>query len=581
MNRLTRLLGGAVIASMLLVLAPTWEAQAVRVPETLSHRSPATAGPVVPGFPIDHVGVLWDDPGHRSDAHASHGAVRFRHDGVWGKWIPLIKDGAPGNGLWASGLVAGDGAQAYQVRGIPVGAGSPRTVAFNTSDGPLRTTGVRVGGAAAIPRCQSRAEWGADESLRERVSPDFAPAQVMTLHHTATSNNDDDPAGTVRAIYAYHTVDNGWRDIGYHYLISEDGTVFEGRWSGELGKTSDDDTYSQACATGGTGADFAHESTDDAAALAIGAHAGGYNTGNVGVALLGSFTTAGRYSGEPTQSAVAAAEGVLAEFAGRHGIDPLGTVDYQNSVNTKLGVDTVSGHRDYNATECPGDNLYIQLPQIRSTVATLLDPVGDTPPSVSITSPADASTVDGLVTVSAEASDDVAVSSLTFAVDGGEIAVDSNSSDGWSALWDTTTVTDGAHSISAVATDSAGQTALADISVVVANGAPETMHVADLDGVAASKRRFWKAEVTIEVQNSRGAPVPGAAVTGVLDGDSAQCTTGDDGTCTVSSAKIPLDTDTIMFTVSDVSGSLLYVAGDNADPDADDSDGTSITVSRI
>lgn len=484
MIRLTRILGGATIASMLLVLAPTWEAQAVRVPETLSHRSPVTAGPVVPGFPIDHVGVLWDDPGHRSDEHVTHGAVRFRHDGVWGEWIPLIKDGAPGNGLWASGLVAGDGAQAFQVRGIPVGAGSPRTVAFNTSDGPLRTTGVRVGGAAAIPNCRSRAEWGADESLRERVSPDFAPAQVMTLHHTATSNNDDDPAGTVRAIYAYHTVDNGWRDIGYHYLISEDGTVFEGRWSGELGKTWADDTYSQACANGGTGADFAHESTDDAAALATGAHAGGYNTGNVGVALLGSFSTAGDYRGEPTDAAVAAATGILAELAGRHGIDPLGTVDYVNPVTTKPGVDAISGHRDYNATECPGDNLYALLPQIRSTVATLLDPVTDPPAS---------------------------------------------------------------------------------------------MHVADLDGVTTSKRRLWTAEVTIAVRSSRGEPVPGAAVTGDLDGDRVQCTTGDDGTCAISKAKISQGTGQITFTVIDVSGSLTYDRAANADPDGD-SNGTVIEI---
>ena len=579
MNRLTRILGAAVIASMVLVLAPTWEAQAVRVPETLSHRSPATAGPVVPGFPIDHVGVLWDDPGHRSDAHARHGAVRFRHDDVWGEWISLIKDGAPGTGCGPLGWLPVT-SPGFQARGIPVGAGSPRTVAFNTSDGPLRTTGVRVGGAAASPTCRSRAEWGADESLRGRVSPDFAPAQVMTLHHAATRNNDDDPAGTVRAIYAYHTRDNGWRDIGYHYLVSEDGTVFEGRWSGELGKTSADDTYSQACATGGTGADFAHESTDDASALAIGAHTGGYNTGNVGVALLGSFAASGSYEGEPTQPAVASAEGVLAEFAGRHGIDPLGTVDYVNSVNEKPGVPAISGHRDYSATECPGDNLYIQLPQIRSAVATLLEPVGDAPPSVSITSPAAASTVDGSVTVSAEASDDVAVDSLTFEVDGGEIAVDSNGSDGWSALWDTTTVDDGAHRISAVATDSAGQTALADISVVVANGAPETMHVADLDAAVTSKRRIWKAQVTIAVQDSGGNPVPGAAVTGSWGGDTAQCTAGDDGTCTVSSAKISNRTAEITFSVSDVDGLLPYAPELNANPDADDSDGTSITVSR-
>lgn len=579
MSRLVRLLGVATIVSMVLALAPTWAAHAVRVPETLSHRAPATAGPVVPGFPIDHLGVLWDDPGHRSDEHASHGAVRFRHDGVWGQWVPLIKDGAPGNGLWASGLVAGDGAQAFQVRGIPAGAGSPRTVAFNTSDGPLRTTGLRVGGAAALPKCRSRAEWGADESLRDRVSPDFAPAQVMTLHHTATSNGDADPAGTVRAIYAYHTVDNGWRDIGYHYLIGEDGTVFEGRWSGTLGKSPADDTYSQACAAGGTGADFAHESAVDTAGVAVGAHAGGYNTGNVGVAVLGSFAATGLYEGEPTPAAVAAAEGVLAEFAGRHGIDPLGTVDYVNSVNRKPGVNAISGHRDYSATECPGDNLYGLLPQIRSTVAALLDPAVDASPSVSITSPADSSTVDGEVTVSAEASDDVEVSSVVLAVDGTELAIAPDGSGGWSALWDTTTVADGAHSISAVATDSAGQTAQADIRVSVQNAAPETMHVADLDGAATSKRRFWRAEVTIAVRTSGGAQVPGAAVTGVVEGDTVQCTTGDDGRCTVSSGRISLKTSEVSFTVVDVIAPLAYVEGDNGDPDGD-SDGTTIAVSR-
>ena len=266
-QRVARVVVGVAVLSMALAMLPAVAVQAVRVPETLSHRGSATAGPVVPGFAIDHLGVLFDDRGN-GEVQAAHGAVRFRHDGTWGDWIPLTKDDASGKGLWASALVAGDGAEAFQVRGIPAGAGSPRTVAFNTSDGPLRTTGARTGGASAINNCMSRAEWGADESLRMRPGDTdyepvpFSDAQVMTLHHTATSNLDDNPAGTVRAIYEYHTVDNGWQDIGYHYLISEDGTVFEGRWSGELGDTYDldginPDTYSQRCDEGGTGADFA------------------------------------------------------------------------------------------------------------------------------------------------------------------------------------------------------------------------------------------------------------------------------------------------------------------------------------
>ena len=393
MRQPARLLGTVAAISLVLVMLPSVAAQAVRVPETLSHRAPVTAGPVLPGFPIDHLGVLWDDAGlpEQADAHVGHGAVRFRHNGSWGDWIPLIKDGAPGEGLWASGLVPGGGAEAFQVRGIPVGAGSPRTVAFNTSDGPLRTTGVRFGGPAAVGNCVSREEWGADESLRHRQSADFADVQVMTMHHTATGNNDSDPAGTVRAIYQYHTIDNGWRDIGYNYLISEDGSVFEGRWSGALGDSPTTDTYSQACSEGGSGADFAHDSAGDGAWVAQGAHAGGYNTGNIGIALLGSFNNRGRYQGEPKAAAVSAAEHLLAELSARHGIDPEGTVDYDNGVNSKR-VAAISGHQDFNATECPGDNLYADLPRIRSAVAALLDPTPpgtDTTPAVSITSPSD------------------------------------------------------------------------------------------------------------------------------------------------------------------------------------------------
>ena len=41
-------------------------AQAIEVPETLADRRPVGAGPVVPPFPIDYLGVLWDTPGSRA-----------------------------------------------------------------------------------------------------------------------------------------------------------------------------------------------------------------------------------------------------------------------------------------------------------------------------------------------------------------------------------------------------------------------------------------------------------------------------------------------------------------------------------
>jgi hypothetical protein len=181
--------------------------------------------------------VLWrtgrgQDHGDEERGPEPHGAVRFRHGGVWGPWVPLIEDGAAGpsgDDRWSSGLVEGSDAEAYQVRGVPAGAANPETVAINTTDGrPVPIGHVRGGGARALSSatCRSRADWGADERLRfdtagnEVWPPAHFPVQVATVHHTATKNNDPDPAATVQAMYRYHAVDNGWGDIVYHYLTT-------------------------------------------------------------------------------------------------------------------------------------------------------------------------------------------------------------------------------------------------------------------------------------------------------------------------------------------------------------------------
>ena len=36
------------------------------------------------------------------------------------------------------------------------------------------------------------------------------------------------------------------------------------------------------------------------------------------------------------------------------------------------GAGTIVGHRDLNSTECPGQNLYDQLPELREEVAKIL-----------------------------------------------------------------------------------------------------------------------------------------------------------------------------------------------------------------
>jgi hypothetical protein len=94
---------------------------------------------------------------------------------------------------------------------------------------------------------------------------------------------------------------------------------------------------------------------------------------------------------------------------------------------------------------------------------------GNQPPTVTITNPPDGATVSGTVTITADATDDHDVAQVEFFVDDVSIGVDNSPSDGWSVDWDTTAVSDGAHSIAATATDGANQTGTDSVSVTVDN----------------------------------------------------------------------------------------------------------------
>ena len=98
--------------------------------------------------------------------------------------------------------------------------------------------------------------------------------------------------------------------------------------------------------------------------------------------------------------------------------------------------------------------------------------VVDNPPSIEITNPSEGATLSGTVTVTAAASDDNGVSQVEFFVDGTSIGVDTTSSDGWSATWNTTLDPDGEYLVSATATDTMEQTGSDSISVTVSNESP-------------------------------------------------------------------------------------------------------------
>ncbi|MFI6544932.1 N-acetylmuramoyl-L-alanine amidase [Streptomyces prunicolor] len=196
-----------------------------------------------------------------------------------------------------------------------------------------------------------RADWGADETLRyaadgtEIWPPEYYPVQTLTVHHTDDGSTDPDPAAVVRAIYRNDTVGKGYGDIGYNFLIDRNGLVYEGRWSG----------------TDGTPAH------DAAGRMVTGAHVQGYNSGNLGIALLGTFTTT-----PPTTAARTALVQLLADLAGRHAMVPTGKVLYRNPVSAVTrAAPVIGGHLDWADTDCPG-TVWSQLPAIRAEVAGLI-----------------------------------------------------------------------------------------------------------------------------------------------------------------------------------------------------------------
>jgi hypothetical protein len=91
------------------------------------------------------------------------------------------------------------------------------------------------------------------------------------------------------------------------------------------------------------------------------------------------------------------------------------------------------------------------------------------PPTVSISSPTSGATLLGSVTVSANASDNLAIAGVQFLLDSANLGSELTSIP-YSVSWDTTTTTDGSHTLTARARDAAGNTAASSaVAVSVSN----------------------------------------------------------------------------------------------------------------
>ena len=312
---------------------------------------------VHPRYAFESVGFRW--PG------AVHGAVGVRGL-VAGRWTPWQQvEANPTEGpdpashehrpITAAGPVwIGRGATDVQVR-VDQGPlpGLQLYAIHSAGSSPESRSSWGVAQAVANPTQPSiitRAGWGADESWRNQApgcqsdpSPQYAPAvRNAIVHHTDNANDygPADSAALLRAIYYFHVFVNGWCDIGYNFLIDRYGQVFEGRYGGIT-------------------------------SAVIGAHAGGWNEGSTGVALLGEFVDA-----QVPQPMYDALVSLLAWKLGYHGIQPTGQRpvvggDFAESLypaGTAVDVWTITGHRDLDATDCPGDLAYGLIGDLRLDV---------------------------------------------------------------------------------------------------------------------------------------------------------------------------------------------------------------------
>jgi|GEM_PF-872861 len=188
-------------------------------------------------------------------------------------------------------------------------------------DGALQAL---VADGIAIPR----SAWGA----RNRTCSSRHTPSRLTIHHTDTPNNDSlSMAARVRQIQAYHIDNKGWCDVGYHFLVGQDGRIYQGRYENR-----------------------------------VGAHAAGANTDNVGISFIGSFN--GR---APSGDMMAAGARIMRALADTYGI--------------ALDRTRVKGHREVGTTEtdCPGTALFAQLSSLIDLArqsGTLQPPPTTTPP---------------------------------------------------------------------------------------------------------------------------------------------------------------------------------------------------------
>lgn len=155
-------------------------------------------------------------------------------------------------------------------------------------------------------RIISRQEWKAREP--KNVTPirsNYLPVPFVVIHHSAvhTGCKGEECVKAVRGYQNYHMDQQKWDDIGYNFLVSPEGEVFEGAGWGIMAT-----------------------------------HSPPYNRRSVGICIIGNYMDA-----VPTQQSLKAVQDLIKE----------GVQTNEIKQNYRL-----IGHRQGVATLCPGDKLF-------------------------------------------------------------------------------------------------------------------------------------------------------------------------------------------------------------------------------
>ncbi len=311
--------------------------------------------------------------------------MSYRKNGKWSAWESIIIDDDVDPGLRETDMrMLPAGTDAIRTRGAD--AYQPHPIRVSSEPAHFQTAALT---AATGKRILSRSDWGADESLLTEAATTGSPSsssapteqqkgdnasatpsvreqecikaqrgypdefttgsttstnpggktyrwpiqyskdvRLLVVHHTALLVSGDTRSGAerMRALYAYHANSRGWGDIGYNYVIDEQGQIYEGRTGGRY---------------------------------AVGGHAYCNNVGTIGISLMGNFELE-----QPSQEQAKSLQWLLRDLADTYGLDTSKPVTHHG----KTFVSPIAAHRDLVSTTCPGYYMYAALGQVIANV---------------------------------------------------------------------------------------------------------------------------------------------------------------------------------------------------------------------